>query len=174
MLNGPGQQREINTFEQADDEKFLVQAGFQKVGTQHGGNNNSRQQRSKQSKREGERHGTEHNTFSPLQSENRQHNHDYNANRESDRAADFARGFQDNRNIILPGAAFIGVKMAEDIFDHNNRTVREHTDRDCDAAQGHQISGHAGQAHTDNSDESTERQRQRDNNGRAEITQEDH
>ena len=71
-------------------------------------------------------------------------------------------------------AAFAGIvrQMLHHVLDHHHGSIHQHTDRDGEAAETHQIGGHAELAHQDERDQRRQRQNYRDSNRRTHITEE--
>ncbi len=65
-------------------------------------------------------------------------------------------------------------KVADDVFDDHDRAVHQHADGDGQAAQRHQVGGHAELLHQNESDEHRQRQRQGHDQRGAQVAEEQH
>ena len=99
-----------------------------------------------------------------------EHRHEHDADtqqRDEGRRYDLARAVE---NGLLDLLALL--KMPVDVFDGDRRVVDQNADRQCEAAERHDVERLADRGETDDRAQHRQRDRDRDNNGRAPASQE--
>src|SRR5579862_7900252 len=125
-------------------------------------------ERSEQREGDGPRHRLEEFSLDSLESKDRKVGGDDDGNRVKHGALDFMRGFADavdqaQRRLLRT------IQMADDVLDHDDRTVDDHAEVKCAEAQ--KVRGDVAEVKTDGGEEQSKWDREGNDDGAADIAQ---
>ena len=123
-----------------------------------------------------ERERVEQLAFLPGQREDRYKGEQDDRHRKEDGAADETGGFEDGLPDPLAIARIHAAlfNMSECVLGDDDARIHEHADGDGNAGEAHDVRRHAGIVHPEKRQQHRERQRNRDDQDRADVHEEDH
>ncbi len=177
MRERPLEQRPVQCPEQPHHRvcRLVVERALEKERAEHRHEGQRDDRRGQHGERLGERQRVEEFPFLAGQREDRDEGEQDDRHREEDRSSDQPRRFEDRVPHGLP-IAWIDtttLDIPERVLHDDDARVDQHADGDRDARQAHDVRGDAGVIHAEEGDEHGQRQRQRHDEDRAEVHQED-